>query len=156
MKRHSSVAWISLQRQPSKDINTNKRVDDKVFLLAQFTIIVFYILVVYAFFLFVCVVVALVVARDVFTSLHIKIIITTTTSMHFFFIAPYIAPPLFVLLFRLPVLLISSNFFVSSFFFSERPPRWPSGWGVRLEIGKSRVQIRFAPGFFRDGVIPLT
>ena len=37
-----------------------------------------------------------------------------------------------------------------------RPPRWPSGWGVRLESGRSRVRIPLAPGFFRGRVIPVT
>ena len=36
------------------------------------------------------------------------------------------------------------------------PPRWPSGKGVRLESGRSRVQIPLAPGFFRGRVIPVT
>ena len=32
------------------------------------------------------------------------------------------------------------------------PPRWPSGYGVRLESGRSRVRIPLAPGFFRGQV----
>ena len=30
-----------------------------------------------------------------------------------------------------------------------RPPRWPSGEGVRLESGRFRVRIPLAPGFFQ-------
>ena len=28
------------------------------------------------------------------------------------------------------------------------PPRWPSGYGIRLESGRSRVRVPLAPGFF--------
>ena len=31
---------------------------------------------------------------------------------------------------------------------SGRPPRWPSGSGLRPERGRSRVRIPLAPGFF--------
>ena len=34
--------------------------------------------------------------------------------------------------------------------------RWPSGQGVRLKSGKSRVRISLAPGFFLGQVIPVT
>ena len=36
------------------------------------------------------------------------------------------------------------------------PLRWPSGQGVRLKSGRSRVRIPLAPGFIRDLVIPVT
>ena len=39
---------------------------------------------------------------------------------------------------------------------TRRPPRWPSGEGVRLESGRSQVRIPLAPGFFRGRVIPVT
>ena len=39
---------------------------------------------------------------------------------------------------------------------SQRPPRWPSGYGVRFESGRARVRIPLAQGFFQGGVIPVT
>ena len=36
------------------------------------------------------------------------------------------------------------------------PPCWPSGQGVRLESGRSRVRIPLAPGFFQGRVIPVS
>ena len=38
---------------------------------------------------------------------------------------------------------------------TARPPRWPSGYGVRLESERSRVRIPLAPGFLRGRVIPV-
>ena len=38
----------------------------------------------------------------------------------------------------------------------SEPPRWPSGYGVRIESVRSRVRILLAPGFFRGRVIPVT
>ena len=35
------------------------------------------------------------------------------------------------------------------------PPRWPSGQGIRLESGRSRVGIPLEPGFFRGPVLPV-
>ena len=35
-------------------------------------------------------------------------------------------------------------------------PRWPSGYGVRLQSGRSRVRIPLAPRFSRSRVIPVT
>ena len=52
--------------------------------------------------------------------------------------------------------LSSSSFLWLFFFFPLLPPRWPSGQGVRLESGRSRVRIPLAPGFFRGRVIPVT
>ena len=39
---------------------------------------------------------------------------------------------------------------------THTPPRWPSGQGVRLESGRSRVRIPFSPEFFRGRVILVT
>ena len=35
------------------------------------------------------------------------------------------------------------------------PPRWPSGWGVRLKSRRSWVPILFSPGFVQGRVIPV-
>ena len=40
--------------------------------------------------------------------------------------------------------------------FRRVPSRWPSGQGVRLESGRSRVRFPLGPGFFRGRVIPVT
>ena len=38
----------------------------------------------------------------------------------------------------------------------SRSSRWPSGYGVHLESGRSRVRIPLAPRFVRGRVIPVT
>ena len=38
----------------------------------------------------------------------------------------------------------------------DRPPRWPSGYRIRLKSGRSQVRIPLAPGLFRGWVTPVT
>ena len=55
-----------------------------------------------------------------------------------------------------PLLLTSFSTVLFHVSLGHQPPRWPSGYVVRLKSGKSRVRIPLALGFFRDGVIPVT
>ena len=55
-----------------------------------------------------------------------------------------------------PGLMVDISLTDRSHFFSARPPRWPSGEGVRLGSGRSGVRIPLAKGFFPGRVIPVT